>query len=65
MPTECIRDFMILKNDVYFWKIDFNDNNMIWSETSNFINIFLTFDIQNMILKDLEIIWNRKFYDNI
>ena len=56
---------MILKNGAYFWKIDFNDNNMIWSETSNFINIFLTFDIQNMILKDLEIIWNRKFYDNI
>lgn len=60
---------MILKNDVYFWKIDYDsirsDFPFVLSEEADFINIFLTFDMSNRILKDLGIIWNRKFYDNI
>ncbi len=54
---------MFLKNDLYLWKIDFNNNNMIWLEESDFINIFLTFDMLNKITKDKEILFNRNFYD--
>ncbi len=60
---------MVLKNDLYLWKINYNstcqDFPFTISETTDFINIFLTFDMHNRILKDLGIIWDRKFYDNI
>lgn len=60
---------MVLKNDAYLWKIDYDsirsDFPFILSKEADFINIFLTFDMQNRILKDDGILFNRKFYDNI
>lgn len=60
---------MVLKNDLYLWKIDYDsirsDFPFILSKEADFINIFLTFDMQNRILKDVGILFNRKFYDNI
>lgn len=60
---------MILKNENYFWKIDYEllipDISFSVSDEPDFIEIFLTFDMLNNIMKDLGILYNRKFYDNI
>jgi len=58
---------MVLKNDLYLWKIDYNELNWPFrlSYEPDFINTFLTFDMQNRILKDIGIFWDRKFYDSI
>lgn len=60
---------MILKNENYFWKIDYglliSDLSFSLSDEPDFIEIFLTFDMLNNIMNDLGILYNRRFYDNI
>ena len=60
---------MILKNENYFWKIDFDPDVTTWpfrlSDEADFINIFLTFDMQNKITKDNGILYRTMFYDSI
>lgn len=60
---------MILKNDVYFWKIDYEllktDIPFSVSDEPDFIEIFLTFDMLNNIMKDIGILYRKNFYDII
>ena len=64
-----IRNSMILKNDLYLWKIDYDsirsDFPFVLSEEADFINIFLTFDMSNRILKDLEIVYLKMINSKI
>lgn len=60
---------MILKNEHYFWKIDYEllipDISFSVSDEPDFIEIFLTFDMLNNIMKDIGIPFNRRFYDSM
>lgn len=59
---------MILKTDRYIWKINrdgYKSKFPYMFGDIDFENVFIAYDMYNRILKDLGIVWDRKFYDSI